>query len=328
MIKDVSIEITQKCVNRCIHCSSCSTEECTMMLQLDTLRRVIQGLHRLKVERVCLSGGEPFLHPDIVEIVKQISDSNIIVDIYSCGIVKDAGEAKPLSLELLSEMKKVGLRSLLFNLQSANENTYDLITQSKGHFPLLRESISNAINCGIRTEIHFVPMRQNVEDALDVIRFAEQMGIEQVNFLKLVPHGRALENAPSIMIDDIDLSNLCSRLVDLKAEGKAIRLGLPLSIGGNTPPCHAVKEKLYIKFDGSVFGCEAFKYIKFFDEHGNFILPDNILEKDIEDIYTNSEYLRQSVMLVESYENCKVDCENCPVQKYLKSGRIGNELQN
>ena len=101
MIKDVSIEITQKCVNRCIHCSSCSTEECTMMLQLDTLRRVIQGLHRLKVERVCLSGGEPFLHPDIVEIVKQISDSNIIVDIYSCGIVKDAGEAKPLSLELL-----------------------------------------------------------------------------------------------------------------------------------------------------------------------------------------------------------------------------------
>lgn len=89
MIKDVSIEVTQKCVNRCIHCSSCSTEKCTMMLQLDTLRRVIQGLHRLKVERVCLSGGEPFLHPDIVEIVKQISDSNIIVDIYSCGIVKE-----------------------------------------------------------------------------------------------------------------------------------------------------------------------------------------------------------------------------------------------
>ena len=130
MIKDVSIEVTQKCVYRCIHCSSCSTEKCTMMLQLDPLRRVIQGLHRLNVERVCLSGGEPFLHPDIVEIVKQISDSNIIVDIYSCGIVKDAEEAKPLSLELLSIMKKVGLRSLLFNLQSANENTYDLITQS------------------------------------------------------------------------------------------------------------------------------------------------------------------------------------------------------
>lgn len=289
-----------------------------MMLQLGTLRRVIQCLHRLKVERVCLSGGEPFLHPDIVEIVKQISDSNIIVDIYSCGVVKDTEKAKPLSLKLLSTMKKVGLRSLLFNLQSANENTYDLITQSKGHFPLLRESISNAIKCGIRTEIHFVPMRQNVDDAVDVIRFAEQIGIEQVNFLKLVPHGRALENAPSIMIDNIDLIKLCSHLAKLKAEGKAIRLGLPLSIRGNTPPCHAVKEKLYIKFDGSVFGCEAFKYITFHDEHGGSVLPDNILEKDVEHIYENSEYLKQSLKLVESYENCQIDCENCPVQKYLK----------
>jgi MoaA/NifB/PqqE/SkfB family radical SAM enzyme len=319
MIKDVSIEITQKCVNRCIHCSSCSTEECTMTLQLDTIRRVVQGLQRLKAERVCLSGGEPFLHPDIVEIVKLISDCNIIVDIYSCGIAKDAGGPKPLSLELLLTMKKVGLRSLLFNLQSTNENTYDLITQTKGHFLLLYESISNAIKCGIRTEIHFVPMRQNMDDAVDMIQFAEQMGIEQVNFLKLVPHGRALDNAQSITINDVDLSNLCSRLVDLQAKGKSIRLGLPLSIRGNTPPCHAVKEKLYIKFDGSVFGCEAFKYIIFRDRHGASVFPDSILEKDVEEIYKNSEYLKQSVKLVESYENCQIDCENCPVQKYLKT---------
>ena len=158
MIKDVSIEITQKCLNHCIHCSSCSSEECTMMLQLDTLRRVIKGLQRLEVERVCLSGGEPFLHPDIIEIVKRISDCNIVVDIYSSGIIKDKEGPKPLSLELLTTIKKVGARSLIFNLQSANENTYDRITQSKGHFPLLCESISNAIKCGIRTEIHFVPM--------------------------------------------------------------------------------------------------------------------------------------------------------------------------
>ena len=84
MIKDVSIEITQKCVNHCIHCSSCSTEECTMMLQLDTLRRVIQGLHRLKVERVCLSGGEPFLHPETVLLLTLTV--SIYVKIICCTI--------------------------------------------------------------------------------------------------------------------------------------------------------------------------------------------------------------------------------------------------
>lgn len=186
MIKDVSIEIIQKCVNHCIHCSSCSTEECTTMLQLDTIGRVIAGLQRLKVKRVCLSGGEPFLHPDIVKIVKQISNFHIITDIYSCGVIKMADVPKPLSVEMLSEIKKAGLRTLIFNLQSAHEETYDLITQSKNHFPLLCESITNAIKCGIRTEIHFVPMKQNINDAVDVLRFAEQMGVMQVNFLKLV----------------------------------------------------------------------------------------------------------------------------------------------
>ncbi len=318
MIKDVSIEIIQKCVNRCIHCSSCSTEESTIMLKSKTIFRVVHGLQRLNVERICLSGGEPFLHPDIVEIVRQISNCNIIVDIYSCGIIKEAGMPKPLSVELLSKMKEVGLRTLLFNLPSTDKNTYDLITHSKNHFSLLCQSISNAIKCGIRTEIHFVPMKQNINDAANVIQFAEQMGIEQVNFLKLVPHGRAHENAQALMIDDTDLIALCSRLVDLQTQGKSIRLGLPLSIGGSTAPCHAVKEKLYIKFDGSVFGCEAFKYITFHDEKGIPISPDSILVNDIEKIYEESEYLKRSLKLVECYENCQVGCENCPVQKYLK----------
>lgn len=320
MIKDVSIEIIQKCMNRCIHCSSCSTEDSTAMLDLDTMRRVIRGLQELQIERVCLSGGEPFLHPNLAEIVSEIAGHGMTVDIYSCGVREGAGRAEPLSLETLSIMKAAGLRSLLFNVQSVDELTYDRITQSKGHFPLLRESISNAIACGIHTEIHFVPMQQNVNDAENVIRFAEEMGIERVNFLKLVPHGRARENARSLMISDRGLAVLCSRLADLQAQGKSIRLGLPLSIQGSTPPCHAVREKLYIKFDGSVFGCEAFKYISFRDGDGNPVLPDNILEKDIEEIYRNSEYLKRSLRLVEQYEVCQIGCENCPVQKYLREG--------
>lgn len=318
MIKDVSIELIQKCVNQCIHCSSCSTEESVTMLDLDTMRRVIRTLQSLKVERVCLSGGEPFLHPDLLEIVKQVVGCGMRVDIYSSGILKEANTPEPLSVERLSLMKDAGLRSLLFNVQSVDEATYDYITQSKGHFPLLRMSIANAIACGIRTEIHFVPMRQNAHEAEKVIRFAERTGIKQVNFLKLVPHGRAKENAQSLMIRDEELAALCSRLADLQVQGKAIRLGLPLTIQANIPPCHAVRKKLYIKFDGSVFGCEAFKYIQFKDENGSPVLPSSILKKSIEEIYYNSEYLKMSLKLVEHYEGYKIGCENCPVQKYLK----------
>lgn len=322
MIKDVSIELIQKCVNNCIHCSSCSTEESVAMLDLNTMRRVIRTLQGFNVERVCLSGGEPFLHPDLLEIIREIVSCGMTVDIYSCGILKEGELPESLSVKLLSLMKDAGLRSILFNVQSVDEPTYDRITQCKGHFPLLQRSINNAIACGIRTEIHFVPMRQNIYEVEEIIGFAERTGIDQVNFLKLVPHGRAQENVNSMMITDEEQRALCSRLMNLQAQGKSIRLGLPLSIQGNTPPCHAVRKKLYIKFDGSVFGCEAFKYIQFKNESGSPVLPSNVLEKDIKEIYYNSEYLKLSLELVEHYEACKIGCENCPVQKFLKDKEL------
>lgn len=318
MIKDVSIEIIQKCPNNCIHCSSCSTKNSSMMLPLDIIKHLIRGLSKLEVERICLSGGEPFLHPNLLEIVKQISEHHIIVDIYTCGVIFNADKSSSLPLETLTYMKQAGLRTLLFNFPSVHESTYDLITQSKGHFPLLLESIKNCVSAGIRAEIHFVPMKQNISDAVDVLEFGEKNGISQVNFLKLVPHGRARNNMLAITPDDNEINALRNRLLNLEPHGEAIRLGLPLSESGSTPPCHAVREKLYIKFDGSVFGCEAFKYISFHDSNGLEIIPDNIFINEITEIYNNSVFLKQSAMLVQKYDHCAVGCENCPVQKYLK----------
>ena len=75
---------------------------------------------------------------------------------------------------------------------------------------------------------------------------------------------------------------------------------------------------MYIKYDGTVFGCEAFKYITFQDEFGKDIVPDNISDNSIVEIYHKSEYLQHSVQLVQQYEPCNFGCGNCPVQKYLK----------
>lgn len=323
MIQDVSIEIIQKCWNRCLHCSSCSSEVCTTMLQTDTVKRVVAGLKKMKVERICLSGGEPLLHPDIIEIVRNISSNNIIVDVYTCGIIGTKEKPASLSIEILSQLRSAGMRALIFNMQSANETTYDLITQSHGHFPLLCESISNTINCGIQAEIHFVPMKCNLNDAEEVIRYAEKTGVTQVNFLKLVPHGRAHDNREKIVPNETEIMNLCNRISALNTDSTTIRLGLPLTPIDVSPPCHAVKNKLYIRFDGSVYGCEAFKYISFLDDCNHQITPDSILDHDIEAIYHESKYLEQSLILVNRLENSLFGCENCPVQKYLKGQGIG-----
>ena len=323
MIKETSIEIIQKCLNRCVHCSSCSTEQSPLALKLEDIASLIVGLKKLGVERVCLSGGEPLLHPDIIRIVETAKGKGITTDIYTSGIVGEVDRPKHLTLSFLTALKKAGVNALLFNVQSVSEQKYNQITQSERHFPLVCKSISNAKKCGIRTEIHFVPMKQNIADAVEVIQFAEKAGVEQVNFLKLVPHGRALKNIKSIQPSEEEIFNLQVELRRLKSQGKCIRLGLPLSERESSPPCHAVREKLYIKYDGSVFGCEAFKYLFFRDKSGAETPPDTIFQNDIESIYQNSDYLKRSLELVDFFENRDLGCENCPVQKYFK--KQGNE---
>ena len=185
----------------------------------------------------------------------------------------------------------------MFNVQAADSVVYDAIMNTKGKYDLLIRSMTNAKECQIDTEIHFVPMKQNYNQIANVVKLAEQLNVCCVSFLRLVPHGRAEDNK------------------------EKVRIGLPLSHADVETKCHAVREKLYIKFDGSVYGCEAFKYIKFFTEDMKEVIPDNVLHNRIREIYNNSLFLNKSVELVDRYSEDYIGCENCPVQKLLREER-------
>ena len=86
-LNEISIEITQQCPNHCIHCSSFSTWHTNMMMPWPKLREVIDDAVTLGAKTICLSGGEPFLHPNIIDIVKYIHEKGCSCFIYSSGII-------------------------------------------------------------------------------------------------------------------------------------------------------------------------------------------------------------------------------------------------
>lgn len=268
MLYDVSLEILQKCLNNCLHCSSNSCHNSKAILRLDTIKQIIDDIECLGAKRLCLSGGEPFLHPDIIEIIEYATQKGLILDIYSSGIVGEYNLEKSISKAMLLECKKRGLNRIMFNVQAADPVVYDAIMNTKGKYDLLIQSMVNAKECQIDTEIHFVPMKQNYSQIANVVRLAEQLEVCCVSFLRLVPHGRAKDNKEKIMLSDDELRSVQKELYRIKEMGEKVRIGLPLSNADVETKCHAVREKLYIKFDGSVYGCEAFKYIKFFTEDG------------------------------------------------------------
>lgn len=317
MIRDISFEITQRCLNNCIHCSSCSNNLSKQHIDYETICKTVNDMPQIGVNRVCLSGGEPFLHKDLKNIVTYIKQLGMEVNIYSSGITEVDDHITYITADEFSDLKKRGLSKIMFNLQSYESSRYDEIMRTTGRFEIVKESIRNAIQTGIYTEIHFVPMKINIGDIDGIVELAREMNINKVSFLKLVPHGRADINRHLIQLSEEETIKLRNKLNEIKSE--TIRIGIPLSLDFDSDFCHAASSKLYIKFDGTVYGCEAFKYIQQLDGESNVIQPNNIFESSLLKIYNNSKYLKATQEFVKKYSCLNSKCESCPVQKYLET---------
>lgn len=177
MLKEISFEIIRRCPNNCLHCSSYSTDKCTEIIPVELFKKVVKGAKRLGAQTISFSGGEPFLHPDIVEMIDFVHSLGLNSYIYSSGIVMDQqGNRSSLSENTIYKIAgKVS--KIIFNIEAANEKTYDLIMGTKGNFPLMKQSIRDVVRAGITAEGHFVPNELNkdeIRDTLDMCRLLQR----------------------------------------------------------------------------------------------------------------------------------------------------------
>ena len=87
ILKDLCFEIIQTCPNNCKFCSSNSSPDKKTIITLEQFKRVV--MHFIKqggIEEISISGGEPFLHPDLFEMVKFCKDNGIRTVIFTSGI--------------------------------------------------------------------------------------------------------------------------------------------------------------------------------------------------------------------------------------------------
>lgn len=316
-MKHVSIEIIQACPNNCMHCSSNSNITCKNIFDVNLVKKVCDGLSEIKVDVLSISGGEPFLHKDLVEIVRYGKEKGFQINIYTSGIMlNEAGNYISLKEDILSELSVAGVDKIIFNVQSLNEESYDKIMGTHGNLKLLMDSIRRTKQLGIYTELHFVPMKINYKEIRNVVNFVDEQGLDRVSFLGLIPHGRAKVNREELYLEQSTNNEVKELLNSLESE--KVRVGIPLKLKKSLCECNAGKEKLYIKFDGKVYGCEAFKYISLFNDKGNVIEPDNIYDSDIKYIVNNSEYLKAAQRKIcDIYKNSNLQ-ESCPIQEELR----------
>lgn len=316
MLSEISIEILQRCPNRCIYCSSHSNPQATHLIPFEIIKNVIDGAKSLGCKTVCLSGGEPFLHPQILDIISYIAKQQLTCYVYTSGIYMKDEVYSSLPNEYIEAIRGM-VDKVIFNVEADSSALYDQIMGTNvGGFDMMKKSINDCVSSGLVVETHVVPMQVNFKHLKSVFEMCYQLGVSKVSILRLVLQGRALENLSLVKLsgkDNREVTKLIKALYE-SYKGK-VRIGLPYSDSNCRIYCKAASDKINVRYDGNVYPCEVFK-----DDLLNAKLgcePDNVWKDSFYDIYRNSPYLNVVRKSIEAFKKENGD-ETCYGQFKMK----------
>ncbi len=316
MLSEISIEILQRCPNRCIYCSSHSNPQATHIISFEIIKNIIDDAKSLGCKTVCLSGGEPFLHPQILDIISYIAKQQLICYVYTSGIYMKDEVYSSLPNEYIEAIRGM-VDKVIFNVEADSSTLYDKIMGTDvGGFDMMKKSINDCVSSGLVVETHVVPMQVNFKHLKSIFEMCYQLGVSKVSILRLVLQGRALENLSLVKFTGEDSREVTKQIKALKEAYKGkVRTGLPYSDSNCRIYCKAASDKINVRYDGNVYPCEVFK-----DDLLNAKLgcePDNVWKDSFYDIYKSSPYLNVVRRRIEAFKKEDGD-ETCYGQFKMK----------
>ena len=189
MLSEISIEILQRCPNRCIYCSSHSNPQAAYLIPFEIIKNVIDDAKSLGCKTVCLSGGEPFLHPQILDIISYIAKQQLTCYVYTSGIYMKDEVYSSLPNEYIEAIRGM-VDKVIFNVEADSSALYDQIMGTEvGGFDMMKKSINDCGSSGLVVETHVVPMQVNFKHLKSIFEMCYQLGVSKVSILRLVLQG-------------------------------------------------------------------------------------------------------------------------------------------
>jgi len=160
------LEITDQCNEQCIHCYASSSPACSDFLSLNEIKQVLEQARSLGTPFVQLTGGDPLIHRDLVEVVAYAHGLDFEgVEIYTNGLLLN----EKLLEQLLPYQPK-----LAFSLYSPDEAVHDGITQVKGSWKKTVAAMHRAQDMAFQVRIGMAVMQQNAGHEQAMLDFVQE----------------------------------------------------------------------------------------------------------------------------------------------------------
>ncbi|XP_017133755.1 molybdenum cofactor biosynthesis protein 1 isoform X1 [Drosophila elegans] len=176
------ISLTERCNLRCDYCMPAEgvpLQPKTNLLTTEEILRLARIFVEQGVRKIRLTGGEPTVRRDIVEIVAQMK---ALPELEQVGITTNG----LVLTRLLLPLQRAGLDSLNISLDTLQKDRFEKITRRKGWERVIA-GIDLAIQLGYRPKVNCVLMRDFNEDEIcDFVEFTKDRPVD-VRFIEYMP---------------------------------------------------------------------------------------------------------------------------------------------
>lgn len=267
MLTEVDLHITNRCDNNCLICSYKSGTADSNEMDFKELITVIDKLAAYGVKHIHITGGEPTLHPKIIEIVDYIecNYSDIKLRMITNG---NADE------HVYERLYASGLKDIMISIDGLEDN-HNRIRRNPKSYKNAWRTVKKCIELGMRVRVNMVALTENISDIEESILMCVNNNVDIFSMFLFTPVGRGLEYPDfsiepyqwertvkdlEIFVSNNDLGKL-KLIIEKGYEKKDLNAKLDSGIQGRGIGCSEIgsnKEYLIVRSNGEVYPCVFF----------------------------------------------------------------------
>lgn len=305
-------ELTLACDQRCTHCGSRASDARNGELSTAEALALVPQLAALGCFECALIGGEAYLHPGLLQVVRALRDAGVRPSMTSGG--------RGITASLARELAEAGLHTASISVDGL-ERTHDVMRATPGSFASATAALRHLREAGVRTASNINLNRLNERDLEPLYEQLKSLGIGAWQVQLTAPLGRAADR-PAMLLQPWDLLDLMPRLAAIKRRAWdeariALQPGNNLGYFGpeegllRSPAphtsdqfqsCQAGRQVLGIESNGAVKGCPSLQSADY--------VAGNVREQPLAALWANAPRLQ--LTRTRSVDDLWGFCRSCP----------------
>ena len=225
-LRNLFLELTLRCNERCMHCGSHCGEVFSEELTVEQYRTFLQQVKEdmgTGGKMLDITGGEPLLRKEFFDIMGAAHELGFSWGMTSNATLIDDSVAK--------DLKKVGIGTISVSIDGL-EQTHDEFRRTPGGYKKAMEGIESLLRCGglEHVQVTTVVTHKNIGELDELFRIFNDMDIDSWRVINMEPMGRAKEH-PELILTPDDYRTMFEFIRNKRMQGEPVSYGCSHYLG-------------------------------------------------------------------------------------------------